>query len=233
MSEISKKVSLETDYSLVREGLVREIGEADRWSTIMDAWKALLHVRHMATFMLSEQERSHSSVFAPVHDPFHVQYIGPFGDELWSIEEEAHARFGGNDGRHPQAAPNKDPVEFAAKLPGTFEPCTSQEFDAVVIDEAGGLTPNDIERIVDGEPEIRCDYRPPWDPISGFGEPPPVPEELAEHVAIAPRDKDAPPWFFAPPGPRSRWLGYWAKRRPWYRRLWARLMAGPFYRWAR
>ena len=53
--EENKQSNLATNYSLVREALVREIGEADRWSAVMDAWNALLHVRFMARAMLTER----------------------------------------------------------------------------------------------------------------------------------------------------------------------------------
>jgi hypothetical protein len=49
--------NFDTEYSLVREALVREIGKADRWSAVVDAWEALLHVRRMAGSMLEERER--------------------------------------------------------------------------------------------------------------------------------------------------------------------------------
>ncbi len=49
---------LSKEESLVCEALVREIGRADRWSAVMDAWKALLHVRRMAGGMHKEAEET-------------------------------------------------------------------------------------------------------------------------------------------------------------------------------
>lgn len=49
------------ESSLVREALVREIRDADRWMGVMEAWNALLNVRRMAKNLIEERERhSHS-----------------------------------------------------------------------------------------------------------------------------------------------------------------------------
>jgi hypothetical protein len=65
-----------------------------------------------------------------------------------------------------------------------------------------------LKNITVPEPEIRCDRLPPWDEISGFGEPPEVNPEGKERL-------------------RKGWLEYWAWKRltehqdkPWYGRLW-------------
>ena len=47
---------MEDEYSLVREALVREIGDAKHWSSVVEAWQALLAVRRMAEQLLAEQE---------------------------------------------------------------------------------------------------------------------------------------------------------------------------------
>lgn len=43
------------DEQLVCEALVREIGKAKRWTAVVEAWKALLKVRHMADELKSER----------------------------------------------------------------------------------------------------------------------------------------------------------------------------------
>lgn len=43
-------------YQQIREALVCEIRDAQRWSAIMEAWDALLHVRLMAKQMKEEAE---------------------------------------------------------------------------------------------------------------------------------------------------------------------------------
>jgi len=41
---------------LICEALVREIGRAQRWSAIEEAWSALLHVRQMGENLRQEEE---------------------------------------------------------------------------------------------------------------------------------------------------------------------------------
>ena len=41
--------------SLIREALVKEIRDATRWSAIIDAWSALLHVRLRAKRLQEER----------------------------------------------------------------------------------------------------------------------------------------------------------------------------------
>ena len=41
--------------SLIREALVKEIRDASRWSAIVDAWMALLHVRLRAKRLQEEK----------------------------------------------------------------------------------------------------------------------------------------------------------------------------------
>ena len=42
------------EESLICEALVREISKAQRWMSIVEAWQALLHVRHMAKSLHDE-----------------------------------------------------------------------------------------------------------------------------------------------------------------------------------
>lgn len=42
------------ERDLVCEALVREIRDASRWSAIVEAWNALLHVRHMSKGLIEE-----------------------------------------------------------------------------------------------------------------------------------------------------------------------------------
>ena len=44
------------NYGLIREALVREIRDAERWATIEDAWGALLTIRSMANAMREERD---------------------------------------------------------------------------------------------------------------------------------------------------------------------------------
>ena len=44
-------------YSLIREALVKEIRDASRWSAIVDAWSALLHVRLRAKRLQEEKAK--------------------------------------------------------------------------------------------------------------------------------------------------------------------------------
>ena len=46
------------EESLICEALVREIIKSRRWSGVVDAWNALLHVRHMAKSLHDEGMRS-------------------------------------------------------------------------------------------------------------------------------------------------------------------------------
>lgn len=46
---------IDTEASLVREALVREIHEAKRWSAVVEAWQALLKVREMANSIQNER----------------------------------------------------------------------------------------------------------------------------------------------------------------------------------
>jgi len=48
---------IELEEALVCEALVREIGQATRWSAALDAWNALMHVRKMAYSRRREQEK--------------------------------------------------------------------------------------------------------------------------------------------------------------------------------
>ena len=47
---------------LVCEALVREIRLASRWSAVVEAWKALLHVRRMAKGLIEEMESRASTI---------------------------------------------------------------------------------------------------------------------------------------------------------------------------
>ena len=49
-------MSIKIDMQLVCETLVKEIESAQRWSAVMDAWRALLKVRRMGTELISEIE---------------------------------------------------------------------------------------------------------------------------------------------------------------------------------
>ena len=54
---------LEVKYGLIREALVREIRDADRWSAVVEGWEALLEVRRQARDLIREQlddARGHS-----------------------------------------------------------------------------------------------------------------------------------------------------------------------------
>jgi len=53
---------IETEYQLIREALVREIRDANRWHTVVDAWSALLSVRAMAKSLLDEQRLHNQSI---------------------------------------------------------------------------------------------------------------------------------------------------------------------------
>lgn len=44
------------EADLVCEALVREIGNAQRWSAVVEAWEALLHVRRMSRDMQAEAD---------------------------------------------------------------------------------------------------------------------------------------------------------------------------------
>lgn len=46
----------EHDGNLVCEAIIREIARASRWSAVMDAWKALLHVRQMQKSLSDEHK---------------------------------------------------------------------------------------------------------------------------------------------------------------------------------
>lgn len=50
----SYETPLAKEESLVCEALVREIGQATRWSAVLEGFNALLHVRHMAAPMHRE-----------------------------------------------------------------------------------------------------------------------------------------------------------------------------------
>jgi NAD-specific glutamate dehydrogenase len=50
-------MSIANEEALVCEALVREIGRADRWSAVTEAWDALLHVRRMGESLRAEVER--------------------------------------------------------------------------------------------------------------------------------------------------------------------------------
>lgn len=47
---------VEVQCELICGALVREIGRAQRWSAVKEAWDALLSVRRMARALLAEQE---------------------------------------------------------------------------------------------------------------------------------------------------------------------------------
>ena len=47
---------IDREESLVCEALVREIGSADRWSAILEAWSSLMYVRKMAANLRSEHK---------------------------------------------------------------------------------------------------------------------------------------------------------------------------------
>lgn len=49
------------EADLIAEALVREIASAQRWSAVVDAWNALLRVRHMSRQMLEELDKLESS----------------------------------------------------------------------------------------------------------------------------------------------------------------------------
>ena len=45
--------------SLIREAIVREIRDAQRWSAIEEGWQALLHVKQMAKALHEEYDLIH------------------------------------------------------------------------------------------------------------------------------------------------------------------------------
>lgn len=55
-TEIEVSPNFETEADLICEALVREIGRANRWIAIREAWLALLSVRRMAKQLNEEQE---------------------------------------------------------------------------------------------------------------------------------------------------------------------------------
>lgn len=55
MSVKPGEIQVESEAALVCEALVREIANAQRWSTVMDAWNAILKVRSMSRDMAEEQ----------------------------------------------------------------------------------------------------------------------------------------------------------------------------------
>ena len=57
------------EAQLICEALVREIRDAERWSAVVEAWEALLKVRHMARDM--ERELEHLGAGATQQPPAH------------------------------------------------------------------------------------------------------------------------------------------------------------------
>ncbi len=51
--------NFKTESQLIREALVREIRDADRWSAVIEAWEALLTVRIKADALIQEEETLH------------------------------------------------------------------------------------------------------------------------------------------------------------------------------
>lgn len=62
------------EADLVCEALVREINSASRWTAVVDAWQALVHVRRMAREM--EAEREHLSGPGPFAFAQFTQTVG-------------------------------------------------------------------------------------------------------------------------------------------------------------
>lgn len=51
---------------LIREALVKEIRDAKRWSAIVDAWSALLHVRLRAKSLQEEHAILHKEKYETI-----------------------------------------------------------------------------------------------------------------------------------------------------------------------
>ena len=63
---MTKSILITQEESLICEMLVNEIKKAERWSAIIDAWQALLHVRLKAKQLQAEWKRLYGEKEATV-----------------------------------------------------------------------------------------------------------------------------------------------------------------------